>query len=55
MTKQEDAAKSLLRFAEKIDFDTVGKPASLNIITFNGFAHQRADGINVIPISTLGA
>jgi predicted AAA+ superfamily ATPase len=52
--QQDEAAKSLLRFARKIDSAIVGKPASLNIITSNGFAFRRPDGVNVIPLTTLG-
>jgi len=49
----DEAAKSLLKFAQKIDTQKQKPPTSLNIITGNGFAHQRKDGVNVIPISTL--
>ena len=52
---QDEAAAGLLRFAEKIDQDRMGAPASLNIITANGFAHQRKDGINVVPLPVLTA
>ena len=49
----DEAAKSLLTFADKIDTDKMKLPASLTVITGNGFAHCRPDGVNVIPISTL--
>ncbi|MCL2425300.1 MAG: DUF4143 domain-containing protein [Oscillospiraceae bacterium] len=49
----DDAAKSLLKFANKIDTTKTSPPTSLNIITGNGFAHRRPDGVNVVPISTL--
>ena len=47
------AAANLLKFAEKIDTDKTKAPATLTIITGNGFAYRRSDGINVVPISTL--
>ncbi|MDR1668441.1 MAG: hypothetical protein LBR76_00595 [Oscillospiraceae bacterium] len=28
-------------------------PAALTVITGNGFAHRRRDGVNVVPISAL--
>ncbi|HMQ95598.1 MAG TPA: DUF4143 domain-containing protein [Candidatus Saccharibacteria bacterium] len=48
----DEAAGSLLEFSELL----VGKkPTSLNVITGNGFAHTRDDGVNVIPLAALGA
>ena len=52
---QEEAAANLLKFAEKINHDLMGMPLSLNVICANGFACQRKDRINVIPLSTLTA
>jgi predicted AAA+ superfamily ATPase len=49
----EEAAESLLRFANRVDTKKMGPAASLNVITGNGFAHQRKDGINIIPLTTL--
>jgi predicted AAA+ superfamily ATPase len=49
----DEAAESLLAFAERVDTKKMGAPASLNVITGNGFAHRRKDGVNVIPLSTL--
>ena len=51
----DEAAKGLIKFVENIDTTKVNPPTSLNIITGNGFAYQRTDGVNVIPISTLTA
>jgi predicted AAA+ superfamily ATPase len=46
-----EAAENLLEFADLL----VGKkPVSLNVITGNGFAHTRDDGVNVIPLANLG-
>ncbi|GHU50129.1 ATPase AAA [Clostridia bacterium] len=49
----DGAAKSLIAFAERVDTKKMGAPVSLNVITGNGFAHRRKDGVNVIPLSTL--
>ena len=51
--KQEEGAKNLLKFAKKVDVEKTGKPESLTVITFNGFAYQRENGVNVVPIGTL--
>jgi predicted AAA+ superfamily ATPase len=47
------AANNLLKFAAKIDTDRTKAPAALTVITGNGFAFRRTDGVNVVPISTL--
>ena len=47
------AASNLLKFAEKIDTDKAKAPSALTVITGNGFAHRRKDGVNVVPISVL--
>ena len=49
----DEAAKNLLKFAAKIDTDKTKAPAALTVITGNGFAHKRRDGVNVVPILTL--
>ena len=49
----DEAAGSLKTLANKIDTDRVKAPATLTVITGNGFAYRRPDGINVVPISTL--
>ena len=52
---QEEAAKNLLAFARKIDQKKMGPPAALTVITANGFACRRKDGVNVVPLSVLTA
>jgi len=52
---QDEAAANLLNFVRKIDQDRMGKPAALTIITANGFACRRKDGVNVVPLETLTA
>jgi len=48
-----DAADNLLKFAAKIDRSKTKGPAALTVLTGNGFAHRRPDGVNVVPLSTL--
>ena len=52
---QDEAAATLLKFADKINQEKMGAPASLTVITANGFAHRRKDGINVVPLPVLTA
>ena len=49
------AANSLLALANKIDTNKVKAPSALTVITGNGFAHRRRDGVNVVPLATLTA
>lgn len=51
----DEAAKNLKEFANKIDTKKASAPAALTVITGNGFAHRRKDGVNVVPLSTLTA
>ncbi|MCL2480004.1 MAG: DUF4143 domain-containing protein [Treponema sp.] len=52
---QDEAADNLLAFAGKIDREKMGSPAALTVITANGFACRRKDGVNVVPVSVLTA
>jgi len=52
---QDTAAKNLLAFAKKIDQEKMGKPAALTVITANGAACRRKDGVNIVPLSTMTA
>ena len=49
----DSAANNLLKFAAKIDTEKAKTPAALTVITGNGFAYKRPDGVNVVPMSTL--
>ena len=49
----DEAASNLLKFASKIDTGKTKAPAALTVITSNGFAHRRADGVNVVPLCVL--
>jgi uncharacterized protein len=50
----DKAASSLTRFAGKIDHEKSGAPSALAVVTSTGLAHMRPDGVQVIPIGTLG-
>jgi len=52
---QDEAAANLLNFEKKINHEKMGKPAALTIITANGFACRRKDGVNVVPLQVLTA
>jgi predicted AAA+ superfamily ATPase len=54
-TGRVDAACTTLNtFIKQIDLDKSGAPAALGVIVGRGYAYRRPDGINVIPIGTLG-
>ena len=50
----EDAARTLIRFAERVDTDRCGAPAALAVITATGHGYQRPDGVAVVPANALG-
>lgn len=50
----EEAAKTLLAFAERIDTDRCGAPGALAVITSGGYGYRRPDGVGVIPVGELG-
>jgi len=52
---QDEAAKNLLAFSKKINQEKMGPPAALTVITANGTACRRKDGVNVVPLSVLTA
>ena len=49
----DEAANTLQKFAAKIDTSKTQAPSALTVITGNGFAHRRPDGVNVVPLSAL--
>jgi predicted AAA+ superfamily ATPase len=49
----DDAAKSLLRFLQKVDTSKVGAPAFSAVITTRSSAYRRPDGVLVVPIASL--
>ena len=50
----DQAARSLLKFAERVDTTRTGEPAALGVIVERGYGYRRSDGISVIPIGALG-
>ena len=48
------AAKSLLKFRERMDLNAAGEPKTLGVIVSSGYGYTRDDGIAVIPITALG-
>lgn len=53
-TAIEEAAAALRKFARQIDTSRSGEPAFLAVVTAGGYGYLREDGIQVIPIGTLG-
>ncbi len=49
----DQAATSLLRVRGRVNTSIAGEPAVLGVITATGFGYVRADGVSVIPISTI--
>jgi predicted AAA+ superfamily ATPase len=49
----DDAARTLLRVADRVDSSRHGPPAALVVITGWGFGYRRPDGVSVIPIGAL--
>jgi len=49
------AAVNLQKFASRIDTAKTCAPRGLVVITANGFAHRRLDGVYVVPLETLTA
>jgi predicted AAA+ superfamily ATPase len=47
------AANTLLTVAAKVDTSKTKAPTALTVITGNGFAYRRPDGVNVVPLSAL--
>lgn len=48
-----EAATNLLRLAERVDPEMNGEPATLGVITGQGYGYRRPDGVDVIPIGAL--
>jgi len=49
----DQAARSLLTFASRVDRTRCGDPAFLAVVTATGFAYRREDGVAVVPVATL--
>jgi predicted AAA+ superfamily ATPase len=50
----DEASRSLLKFASEIDTKRSGAPAVLGVIVAGGYGYVREDGVQVIPITSLG-
>lgn len=50
----DDGARTLLKFADRIDTNRCGTPASLCVIVERGYAYRRPDGVDVMPLGALG-
>lgn len=53
-SRVDDAAATLLAFASKVDTTATGAPGVLAVVTGEGLAYRRTDGVHVVPIGTLG-
>ncbi|WP_419936948.1 ATP-binding protein [Candidatus Palauibacter sp.] len=52
--RADEAAKSLLKFADRVDTARMGEPAVLGVIVGDGYGYARPDGVMVVPLATLG-
>lgn len=50
----DDAARTLLRFHDRVDAAKTGAPRLLGVIVSSGYGYLRDDGVAVIPIGALG-
>ena len=54
LSRIDDAARSLLRFKDRVDTSRSGEPAALGVIVERGYGYVRPDGVRVIPLGALG-
>ena len=54
LSRIDDAAHSLLKFADRVDTSRCGEPAALGVIVERGYGYVRPDGVSVIPLGALG-
>ena len=50
----EEASRSLLKLADKIDQRRHGPPVCLGVIVLKGPGYRRPDGVQVVPITAMG-
>lgn len=50
----DKAAAGLLNFSSRVDTGRQGKPSALIVVTATGSAGRRSDGVQVVPITSLG-
>jgi predicted AAA+ superfamily ATPase len=51
----DEGAANLLKFLQRVDVATCGKPSALAVIVGSGYGYVRPDGVAVIPVGALGA
>lgn len=51
----DEAAENLLKLKDKIDADKTNPPSFLMVLTGNGYAYRRKDGVFCVPIGCLRA
>ncbi len=54
MTRIDEAAAALLKFAARVDDSRAGPSRCLAVIVPSGFGYARPDGVSVVPIAALG-
>lgn len=54
LSRIDDAARSLLKFADRVDASRCGEPAALGVIVERGYGYVRPDGVSVVPLGALG-
>ncbi len=52
--RADEAARNLLRLADRVDPKRMGRAGALAVIVGSGYAYTREDGVAVIPIGALG-
>ena len=50
----DEGARSLRKFAARVDTAASGEPAALAVIVPGGYGYVRDDGVGVVPIGALG-
>ncbi len=49
----DEAADTLNRVCQKVDYDLTGPPARKVVITASGYAYDRPDSVTVVPLTAL--
>lgn len=50
----DEAARTLLKFRDRVDTGRCGEPAALAVIVGSGYGYRRPDGVGVVPVGGLG-
>lgn len=50
----DEAARNLLRLADRVDTSACGEPNCLGVVTSSGIGYTREDGVKVLPVGSLG-